>query len=288
MEDVDLFGVISFSELKARSAGPCLVIETVLVTLEAADKEALYTMLIGGSIGQALSKSGLCKDELTKCYGDLTCAMLNAQRDAAKQARDKMIEMPDRVRVESAKGDKSQSVGDILPGDRFLETRLVLRTALLKLTDEEKAAMETALNGGTFDQALAVGGMTEDSFGSIYNTFGKVLRKVWREAATAAFDLMLEMPSRMMTERMDDLNRSMGLPPWNEIEARKTKVDPEMARVKPRKIAAIAKARVYPRKGLSLDEWAGKITSVIHKIWEKEMNLLQAHERVTFDEWRTV
>jgi hypothetical protein len=272
--------------------GTGLVVKTVLVRLDDAEKDALNTMVEGGTIEQALSKSGLSKDELTKSYGELTCAMLDTQRQAAKLARDKMIEMADRVSLVSANelgnpqsvgyGSASASIG------RFSESELVLRTALLKLTDAEKAAMQTAIDGGTPAQAMQIGGLTEAQMRKLYTDFANTMKLAQREGARLAFDRMLDEPVLMSASAQIDRKRSIGVVPWAELKARKAPVTPEQARQKPHKKSAIARARVYPRADLSLDEWAAKITSVIQKIWEKEMKLLQSHERVTFEEWRTL
>lgn len=119
---------------------------------------------------------------------------------------------------------------------RMLEPGLVLRTALLDLSDAEKAAMETLLNGGTIENALAVGGMSQELLKKVYTDFGNVLKKARLEAQAMAKQRMLEMPPVLMSSAMEsDELRMVGYVPWGELESRKVAITPDQVKIKPRK-----------------------------------------------------
>jgi hypothetical protein len=136
----------------------------------------------------------------------------------------------------AAMAEKLKKARADLSKARMLEPGLVLRTALLNLTDAQKAAMETLLNGGTIENALAVGGMTQEALKKLYTNFGSVLKKARLEAQALAKQRMLEMPPVLMSSSMEsDELRMVGYVPWGELEERKAPITPEQVKVKPKK-----------------------------------------------------
>jgi hypothetical protein len=136
----------------------------------------------------------------------------------------------------AAMAEKLKKARADLSKARMLEPGLVLRTALLNLTDAQKAAMETLLNGGTIENALAVGGMTQEALKKLYINFGNVLKKARLEAQALAKQRMLEMPPVLMSSSMEsDELRMVGYVPWGELEERKAPITPEQVKVKPKK-----------------------------------------------------
>jgi hypothetical protein len=119
---------------------------------------------------------------------------------------------------------------------RALEPGLVLRTALLDLTEAEKAAMESVINGGTYKNALIIGNLTEKQFDKLYTDFSNTMIKAQREAAAMAKKKMLEVPPVLMSSAMEaEINRSLGIVPLSELKSRKAPITPEQVKQKPKK-----------------------------------------------------
>jgi hypothetical protein len=96
--------------------------------------------------------------------------------------------------------------------------------------------MESVINGGTYENALIVGQLSEQQFDKLYGDFSAIMIKAQREAAAMAKRKMLEAPPVLMSSAMEiEINRSLGIVPLSELKARKAPITPEQVKQKPKK-----------------------------------------------------